>query len=109
MTKETEKLSDRLLVSVNQARLVVKQMVKNSSLPQSKSEIEEGRPPRLGLGARFIPHSQVAKYDPKIKRLLSKPTERSRNSTTDHSSKSKKQKEAVGDQEDDDSSKYSNF
>lgn len=102
MTNESEQLSNRLLVSVNQAKLVVNRMVKNSTLPSTRSDpIESGRPARLGLGAKFIAHAQVAKYDPKIRRLLT--------AGTMEVKKSNAKKPAEEIDEEDESCKYSNF
>ena len=73
-----ETLSNRLVISVNKARSIVDKMVdrsssnlKPSSTTTSTLQNEEGRPPRLGLGAKYISHNQQAKYNPRIKQMLS--------------------------------------
>ena len=88
MTKENETLANKLIVSVNRAKMVVDNMLKNSRLPSSQpiDQQEAGRSPRLGLGAKFIPHSQVAKYDPKIKRILTDPKLKTAKAETKHDS-----------------------
>ena len=109
-----ETLSNRLVISVNKARSIVDKMIDRSSSSSSSnlkpssttitstSQNVEGRPPRLGLGAKYIPHNQQVKYNPRIKQMLSDKKLKSADKKVETSSN-------TADDSDDDCSKYKRF
>lgn len=109
-----ETLSNRLVISVNKARSIVDKMIDRSSSSSnlkpspsttattSTSQNIEGRPPRLGLGAKYISHNQQVKYNPRIKQMLSDKKLRSVDKKVETSSN-------TADDSDDDCSKYKRF
>jgi hypothetical protein len=71
-TSENEILAGRLAVSASKTKSIVDRWFEStarkveSQKPKQPLSLSQGRPPRLGLGAKYLPHSQVAKYDEKI-------------------------------------------
>ena len=102
-----ETLATRLTISASKAKTIVDQMLSKSKLniplPSTTVKVPEGRPPRLGLGSKYIPHSLVSKYDQKIKRIMQDHNRINKNVVN------KKETKKSQESSDDEYSKYNRF
>lgn len=112
-TSENEIIAGRLAVSASKSKSIVDRWFESATRKTEQSKVTQntsllqGRPPRLGLGAKYLPHSQVAKYDEKIMKSIKYAAIKHQKDQQQQSSRSKNHLQQ--DEDEDEPSKYKHF
>ena len=111
-TSENEIIAGRLAVSASKSKSIVDRWFESDVSKKEQAKVTQkpsplqGRPPRLGLGAKYLPHSQVAKYDEKIMKSIKYAAIKHFNDKNQQSSRSKNH---LQEEDEDEPSKYKHF